>query len=616
MCGIFGKIDFNNHSLSMDTERVQESLYHRGPDDKGVFRSDGVVIGHTRLSIIDLSIGGKQPMSDSSGRYTITFNGEIYNFKDIKNLLPHYPYKSQSDTEVILAAYIEWGEDCLNYMKGQFAFAIWDNIDKCLFIARDRLGEKPFYYFLTEDTFVFASEMRALLATGIVPKSISRAGLAAYLKYQSTQSPDTIIENVYQLPPAHFGLLKNHKLKLHRYYDITAFSEDVNTYHYTRITKDINTLLTSAVEGQMVSDVPLGAFLSGGIDSSAIVGLMAKCTELPVNTLSVTFDEKKFDESPFSSLIAKRFNTKHTEVKLSSTGFLDQIDDYFNDLDTPSSDGPNTWIVSKATKQQGLTVALSGLGGDELFAGYTSFRRFYSLQKVKHLWSITGSLKQNLIPLIQWISSGNSKKIEELFALETLNPEDIYSLFRQCYSDNEISSLLKEEKYPNSVVRSIASYTAFNTLPVLSQYSVMELTNYTRNVLLKDADSLAMAHSLEIRVPFFDHDLIKYVLSVPDKFKYPHTPKKLLVDSLNDLLPEEIINRPKMGFSFPWDEWLRNNLQELCQKSIFDFSNRGIVNRDALLNLWSRFNKGEKEITWNKIWLFVVLENWLKTIKY
>lgn len=604
MCGIAGIVDLNEVRDNRDiVSSILSKLWQRGPDDEGLWFADKVTLGHSRLAIIDLSLGGSQPKTDNSGRFTITFNGEIYNFLSLKCQLEDYDFKTKSDTEVILAAYRKWGYYTPNYLKGQFAFAIWDKEKDELFLARDRMGEKPLYYLYNEDQFCFASEIRALLESSKVALKLRLESVSEFLRLQYVCAPFTLLEGVFQVPAAHYGIYKKGQLIFKKYWDITDIEsneDDLNSIHTS-----IKDKLSTSVQLQMLSDVPLGAFLSGGIDSSAIVALMAEQSSNPVETFSVGFNESAFDESKYAAIVAKKFRTNHHSILLNANDFKNRLPEILSKIDNPSGDGPNTYIVSEAVKKAGLTVALSGLGGDELFAGYDGFQYFYRLQKVQNLWKYSKYLRLAISPLF------DSKK-RELLRLDSLKIEDFYPLYRSVFSMAEIRALLPNVRYEYNVPWS----KEIHNLPVLSQYSVAELTGYTRNVLLKDTDQMSMATSLEVRVPFFDHDFIEYILGIPDKFKFPIYPKSLLVESLKPLLPDEVVHRPKMGFSFPWDQWIRCDLKNFCFKHLSDLQQRPLFAENEILNIWNRFLKRDKEIKWSKIWLLVTLECWLKNINY
>lgn len=616
MCGIAGLYVFNDKIETPEKilMKMIDMQYHRGPDAFGSYVNNGMYMGHRRLSIIDLNQNAVQPMQND--KYSIVFNGEVYNFIALKSKLKNYHFKTKSDTEVILAAFEEWGENCVKYFKGQFSFAIWDKRKKQLFIARDRIGEKPFYYYHDENLFLFASEIRPIINSGLIKVALSPQGLNDYFIKQSVHSPNSIISKIFQLPAAHFGWVKNRKLTINSYWDITSVNENVLSHSYTEVKKNIKTLLLKSMEGQMISDVPIGAFLSGGIDSSTIVGLMSELSDKKIETLSITFDDKTFDESHYSNIISKRFNTNHNEIRLKPETFLLNIDSYFDSVDVPSEDGPNTYIVSKMARESGLTVALSGVGGDELFAGYSSFSRWFQLNKYKPLWKLPVSIRTIFFQILKQIGINiNSQKLEELLKMKSLDVFSFYELARRSHSQSSLSSILSNEIYKDinrNIILGTETNDKFTKLPLLSQYSILELGNYTQNVLLKDTDNMAMANSLEVRVPFLDHELISYVLAVPDKFKYPSSPKKLLIDSLEGLLPDEVINRPKMGFSFPWDQWLRNELYELVNDSIHSICMRSEFNSTGIMNLWQNYLHHKQSVTWNQIWMIVSLERWLK----
>jgi asparagine synthase (glutamine-hydrolysing) len=336
MCGIAGIINQNGSPVDPTTlRRMTDRMHHRGPDATGAFVEGATALGHRRLSIIDLSAGANQPMADSSGRYRIVFNGEIYNYLQVKSDIKDYCFQTRSDTEVILAAYIKWGVACLKHLNGMFAFAIWDGEEQLLFLARDRVGKKPLYYYQNEHTFLFASEVRALLSTELIPRQIRPSAVATYLKYQTVSAPDTLIDNVFQLPAGHYALFHRNQFSLHAYWSLLQPTRHYEKQDATATRRHVKTMLQAAVGRRMVSDVPLGAFLSGGIDSSAVVALMAEQSEQPINTFSINFQERAYNESVYSDLIAKRFNTRHTPFQLAASDFLKELPAILGDLDIP-----------------------------------------------------------------------------------------------------------------------------------------------------------------------------------------------------------------------------------------------------------------------------------------
>jgi asparagine synthase (glutamine-hydrolysing) len=625
MCGINGIYGIADAaSAKSRVAQMCDAMSHRGPDDQGVFNDGPATLGHRRLSIIDLSAAGHQPMTTEDGRYTIVYNGELYNYKSIKLDLSRsvrgseqesWFFRTNTDTEVVIAAYARWGADCLHKFNGMYAFALWDNVKKELFIARDRLGIKPLYYYKDGDVLAFASEMRSLLASGIVPKKLDADGLVDYLRYQTVHAPSTIIENVKMLLPGHYMLITPSGTAIQKYWSLPSKGEaSVERKDYKEICKDVHSLLYHAVERRLVADVPFGAFLSGGIDSSAIVGLMSQVQADKVKTFSVVFDEKDFSEAQYSQLIAKKFNTDHHEIHLKVSDFLAELPNALKSMDHPSGDGPNTYVVSKATKNAGITMALSGLGGDELFAGYDVFKRTQELERKQWIAAVPGFIRSVAGSVLKKRRPGvQTDKMAEMLKQDDLSLASTYSLSRQVLLDKQVLSMLQSEELSKSRVKEIVKeLERKNSLPLLSRVSAAEISTYMQNVLLRDTDQMSMAHALEVRVPFLDYTLVEYVMSIPDKYKDPVTPKKLLVDAMGELLPSEIVNRPKMGFTFPWKHWMKNELRGFCEEKMEALSNRRSFRKEGVMNLWKAFVNDDPRVTWSRVWPLVVLENWMQ----
>ena len=428
MCGINGILNLSDISRSKELiGRMNDCLSHRGPDDSGIFAEEGITLGHRRLSIIDLSTAGHQPMKSSDGRYTIVYNGELYNFKELKFDLQRaesganagaYLFKTNTDTEVILAAFARWGTECLKRFNGMFAFAIWDDQDKKLFIARDRMGIKPLYYYKKNDNqLIFSSELRALLSSALIKKELDQNSLCDYLRYQTVHAPSTIIKDVKMLLPGHYILASKDNFAIKRFWSLDDNSEkNISSFSYEKICSDINELFHAAVERRLVADVPFGAFLSGGIDSGAIVSAMTKVSSSKVSTFSVSFDESEFSEAKYAKLIADKFKTNHHEIKLDPLDFLNELPNALSAMDHPSGDGPNTFVVSKATKNAGITMALSGLGGDELFAGYNVFKRMTELNRKKWLNIVPVFAKKSAGKLLKSLKPGIASEKEKCIA--------------------------------------------------------------------------------------------------------------------------------------------------------------------------------------------------------
>jgi asparagine synthase (glutamine-hydrolysing) len=601
---------------------MTKALAHRGPDAENNWNDDQVYLGHRRLSIIDLSESSNQPMHSSDDRYVIIYNGELYNYRELKLELQRvsqggtdkpYFFKTNSDTEVVIAAYERWGMDCLQKFNGMYAFALYDKVEKKLVIVRDRLGIKPLYYSFKNGQLVFASEVRAILKSGFVSKTINKNSIADYFLYQTVQSPNTIIEDIKMLMPGHYMIYKNHELSMQRYWSCFDHSKQENKLNYKETTKRVNELLFHAVERRLIADVPFGAFLSGGIDSSAVVGIMSQISSQKINTFNVSFDESEFSEAKYAQKIANKFETNHHEIKLKPEDFLDQLPEALMALDHPSGDGPNTYIVSKATKNAGITMALSGLGGDELFAGYDVFKRMLEIDKKAYLNIFpTWMRKLPAAAIKAKRKSVAGDKIFEVLTQDSISIQLAYGITRKVFSDAQLKSVLNAVGQKNNLQDFINSVPTTNSQHKLSYVSELEIGSYMQNVLLRDTDQMSMAVALEVRVPFLDYKLVEYVLSINDEFKFPSSPKKLLIDSLNGLLPEEIINRPKMGFTLPWKHWLKNELRSFCETNLKLLAKRDFVRNEGLMQLWDSFLKDDKKVSWSRIWHLVVLEDWLQ----
>jgi len=615
MCGIAGIISFskNNINLPATIRRMTDAMAHRGPDSDGFYVNDTIALGHRRLSIIDLSTAANHPIPDYTGRYQIIFNGEIYNFQEVKKLLPDYPFSTNGDTEVLLAAFSKWGPDCLPLLKGMFAFAIWDAVEQTIFIARDRMGVKPVYYFVNEDVFLFASEIRGVLASGVMGKKVNTAAIYEFLSFQSVGSSESAIENIQQLEAGSYISIRNNKHYTKKYWHITARpTVDFDFGNELQVKQHVRSLMRNAVERRLVSDVPLGAFLSGGIDSSAVVGLMAEASTAPVNTFTVGFEEKEFDESGYANIIAKKFNTRHNQVLLKPDVFLDELTNALNAMDTPSGDGVNTYVVSKAIKQSGLTVALSGVGGDELFAGYPFFKQYLKLKRYEPVWGASKWLRQGAVSLL----GNNSKalRVKQLLKAPASSIRYFYPEFRRIMSAGQLKSFTRWSSNQHTFLEQQLDKLplSLEAFPLLSQVSIAEYLGYTQNTLLKDTDQFSMAVSLEVREPFFDHDLIEFVLAIPDQFKFPEYPKRLLVESLQGLLPNEVVHRKKQGFLFPWSVWMKKELRSFCENHLQRIAQRDFINGKNLLAYWQRFLNNDTSVRWMEIWLFVILEYWME----
>ncbi|MFI5157161.1 MAG: asparagine synthase (glutamine-hydrolyzing), partial [Chitinophagales bacterium] len=599
MCGLAGIVQFDNQLVPEGLiNKMTTAMAHRGPDAAGYFCDPGIALGHRRLSIIDLSEAANQPFADNSDRYRIIFNGEMYNYAEVKKKLPDYPFRTTSDTEVLLAAYIIWGPECIQYFRGMFCFAIWDRKEKELFMARDRVGVKPLYYYQDEQRLYFASETRAILASGAVKRKLNKHALRDYFVYQSLSFPDSMIEGIQQLQAGSWIKVKQGKLEKKQYWDITNLPKPEFEFHNkTKVREQIHALLLQSVERRMVSDVPVAAFLSGGIDSSIIVGLMAELGKGRPNSFTISFDEEGYDESDYAEKIARKFDTHHTRLLLKPTILLDELDHALQAMDSPSGDGINTYVVSKAIRQNGLKVAISGVGGDELFAGYPNFETYLQLKLQSRFWDLPKPFRT-----LAGLTAQGSKKerIRQMIDLPSCSIDQVYPIFRQIVSPKKVSELttLCANGHCGSSLEEMLTRKKdeLSKLPLLSQVSVAEYLGYTQNTLLKDADQMSMAVSLELREPYFDHDLLEFALAIPDHLKKPLYPKSLLVESVKPLLPDEIVFRKKQGFSFPWEPWLKNELRGFCEERINNICKRDFIHALPLKKYWQAFLKGDRSV--------------------
>jgi asparagine synthase (glutamine-hydrolysing) len=638
MCGIAGILSAAGasplqgaDSLQAPLERMLEHISHRGPDDSGlrVVRQQAVAVGlgHTRLAIIDLSPSGHQPMHDPRTGNWITFNGEIYNYREVRKQLDADTdsWRSESDTEVILRAYERWGKDCLQRLRGMFAFALWDNERQELFIARDRLGIKPLYYYQAPGLFLFGSEVRSVLASDLVPRKLDTVALWEYLGYQSVPAPRTLVAGVKALRPGCWlSVDKTAQVSEGCYWDLLAnASREAQTASASESRRRVRELLEEAVALHLVSDVPVGAFLSGGIDSSAIVALVREAGRQP-RTFSVVFDETKFDENVYARQIADRFQTDHREVHLTENSLLEQLPQALTEMDQPTGDGMNTYVVARAVRASGIKVALSGLGGDEFFAGYPSFKRLRRTIKYLRHWTIAPQglrrLAAGAIKTLGGSSVQAAKAASIIGGDGTL--ASVFPVTRQVLSIEQRRSLMHDswqqagfESADPYVELLQEKYRETASAEMLSLISYAEGRTYMHDVLLRDTDQMSMAHALEVRVPLLDHKLVEYLMGLPDERKVSNgTPKRLLVESLNGLLPEEIVQRPKRGFTLPFEPWMRGGLRRFCEErlSMERTSGRGLFRPERVNQLWQSFLAGRSDVSWSRLWILVVLEDWLE----
>ncbi len=620
MCGISGIWDYDNrYDARRLVEQMNNRQQHRGPDYQDIKSLDNITFGHTRLAIIDLDARANQPMISPDRRFILTFNGEIYNYRTLKKQLePDFPFKTESDTEVVLAAFQKWGHNCVSKFNGMFAFAVFDTQKNELFLARDRMGIKPLYFIYETNYFLFASEIRSLIATGLFKPSMRYASFIEYLRYQTVYAPNTILEQVQMLESGTYLVINEDGDAFKTKYwqaETTVIQPHLS---YDEVKTKIKDKFFTAVEKRMIADVPLGAFLSGGIDSSAVVAAMASQSDTQISTFSVGFKEDEFNESQYAEAIARKYRTAHQTIMLTADDFLHTIPQAVSAIDHPTGDGINTYVVSQATKQAGLTVALSGLGGDELFAGYPLFKQLIHIKEKKWILPFPGIVKKLFAQAyIAKHKSAAAEKQMELLKLNYFDLPDVYPYIRLMLTDKHILNLVKPNVPKGNYFEWFHSLVGYDAkgfeLPFLSRISVLEMLTYMQHTLLRDTDQMSMAHALEVRVPFLDHELVEFVLGVKDEYKYPYSPKQLFTDSMGDLLPSEIINRPKMGFVLPWEKWMKTELRPFVEQHLQSFKQRDFINEKYVDFMWQKFLSGDQRFTWARIWYLVVLENWLNS---
>lgn len=595
MCGIAGIIRVSpgpRDAIREGAERMRRCLAHRGPDDEGLFASsDGrAAFSHTRLSILDLSSAGHQPMSTPDGRYTITFNGEIYNFAELRKELEaaRVPLASHTDTEVILRLYEREGARCLRRLRGMFAFAIWDDVEKRCFFARDPLGIKPLYLLRTADSLAFASELRALISGGFADGHLGMVGLYGYLTTGTVPEPATILNGVQILPAGHWMEWCDGRTQIEKYWGVSFSPEPMGREDAALVAREA---LVDSLRHHFVSDVPVGIFLSGGLDSSTLLALAMAAGVGQVATYSITFEEPEWNEGPLARRIAQHFGSRHHEFTITADIGREWLEEFLESVDQPTIDGFNTFCVSKVAHQSGAKVVLSGLGGDELFAGY---RSFVTLPRVVRLMQATSLAAPLYRAAGAWLENhSTSSKTRRMgdFLQQDVSCGTSYRSFRCVYSHAEAAALASG-MLPYSVVPGRGSRAAnpTNGGDLRDSVSFLELTTYMRNQLLRDSDVMSMRWGLELRVPFVDSTLMEKIGRIPPSLRL-RPGKKMLVDAVPEL-PAWLLDQPKRGFTFPFEVWFADRWRDLL--------------RDAAPP------QGVVVDTWYRGWALAVLRHWMR----
>ncbi|MGN6179114.1 MAG: asparagine synthase (glutamine-hydrolyzing) [Mucilaginibacter sp.] len=586
MCRIAGQIA-NGSSVTQILGRVKRmcsTLAHGGPDDEGFFSDEDahLVFGHRRLSIIDLSSNGRQPMADVDGNVHITFNGEIYNYPELKAALINLGarFHSATDTEVIIQAYLHWGESAFGKLRGIFAFALYDRVNQLTYLVRDSNGIKPLYYYPANGQLSFSSEVSALQISGIATET-DPAWQVRFLAYGHIPEPYTTLKNVYSLHKGHFLRWDNKRniYKINKYITFLLSYERITSY--TEACELIRQSFQKAVSRQLIADAQIGVFLSGGIDSSLITLLANKQQKADLKTISVCFNEKSYDESQYQNLVFDKIEgEKHTHL-VKQEDFEAYIPQIIQAMDMPTTDGINTWFISKYAHDDGLKAVLSGVGADELFGGYPSFNR---IQYVSWLKQVPAFLLSSVLPLAP-------VKYRKIGYLAHDNPLSVYLSLRGLFAPDEIAGILDigHKEITDILFRDhpVAPISAYN-----EEYaSWMESNFYMQNQLLRDTDVMSMSHGLEVRVPFLDEDFQRQVYAISPELRFnKQQGKKLLIDSFSDILPDAVWNRPKMGFTFPLQQWMRQ---------FREISNPNQYHNKTARHFIKNFNRNE--VHWSKI---------------
>ena len=625
MCGIFGMIARDNRVPAEVLERATLSLAHRGPDDGGTIilidpaHSIEIGLGNRRLAILDLSPQGHQPMTDPATGNWIVYNGEIYNFRDVRAKLEQagHRFVSHSDTEVILHAYARWGENCLSEFRGMFAFAIWDSKRHQLFLARDPMGIKPLYYYQSDRYFRFSSEGRTLLGTGVVPGTLDPAGLISYLTFGSLYEPDTLIKDITSLPPGHFLTWQKGQVTQSQYWHlIDPETSGDRSSSRAASESEVSDLLHESVRMQLVSDVPVGVFLSGGIDSSALVCILSQAGVKP-STFSIVFREAEYSEAEYSRAVAEEFHTDHHEIAVSQSDLFASIKPAIRAMDLPTVDGINTYFVAEKTRAAGVKVALSGLGGDEIFAGYSSFRTVPRMERFEKFWGRVPALARSPLAKVFATLAPSNDQNRKLSALGQNGIGHPYFLSRMLFTPSQLSSLLPAIMSDSpDLLRAERSLRArlcrAQSLDPINRVSYLEARCYMLNTLLRDSDSMSMAHGLEVRVPLIDHRLARRVLSLPGSWKLnAGTSKPMLIRALAGQLPQAITHRPKRGFTFPFEHWMRDALRPAIESSLRKIGEGPLgmlVSERTAIGVWQDFL--ERRTSWTRPWSLYVLQSW------
>ncbi|MCM8772867.1 MAG: asparagine synthase (glutamine-hydrolyzing) [Candidatus Omnitrophica bacterium] len=627
MCAIVGIIKKAEKVKIEELKKMIEIMNYRGPDEEGYFFEENVGLGHKRLSIIDLETG-KQPLFNEDKSLILVCNGEIYNFIDLrKNLEKNgHIFQTKSDNEVIVHLYEEEKENCLNYLRGMFAFAIWDKRNKILFLARDRLGKKPLVYTIKNGNFYFASEIKGLLQVPEIEKKIDFKAIDNFFTYQAIPSPKTIFENIKKLQPAHYLIYRNGEIKIKKYWEI-----DFNKKLYLRNENEYKELLweklKEATKIRMIADVPIGAFLSGGIDSSTIVGIISNLSSQPIKTFSVGFDVKNFNELKYARIVAEKFKTEHYEfvVKPNIIEILPKLVWYYNEPFGDSSMIPTYYIAQQTSKY--VKVALNGDGGDENFAGYPRYYQTKLLEKLYKIFKISGTLNKNTKILIKKIYDWKPYSLISRILKWLQEADDNGFCFAYSRRLTSFSPEWKQKLYSKNFKNILKNYNSFeiteklwektNNWDLLEKMIFCDFNLYLPEVLLVKMDIACMSNSIEGRSPFLDTEFIELISTFPADLKLRRNISKyILKEKLKNFLPEEILKRKKMGFGVPLGKWFREELRNYLKEILLDneFNKLDLFDFKIVKNIIDEHIEGKVDHS-ARLFLILVFELWRKIYK-
>jgi asparagine synthase (glutamine-hydrolysing) len=625
MCGIFGIVSDNPQHFAY-ADRQLRTIIHRGPDEEGSWKGDGVYLGNRRLSIIDLTTG-RQPIFNEDRTLCIVYNGELYNFLDLRPRLESYGhvFTTHSDTEVVLHSFEQWGIDCLRRFNGMFAFAVWDTRKRRLVIARDRIGEKPLYYYVAGDRIVFGSEIKAIVADPTVPREVSRKGLVNYLTFGHSSFPDTMYEGIFKLPPGHYMIIEGGKADVRQYWDVgDEPQEPVRPgAGEEEVSNRILDLLDDSVRRRMIADVPVGAFLSGGVDSSAVVALMKRHATGPVKTFSLGFTiGGAYNELPDARRVATYLGTEHHELHVDHVDMVGTLLKLVYHYDEPYGDAANfpLYLISEFARKH-VKVVLAGDGGDELFGGY---RRFVADQYAGRYQMLPSFLSRGMIPALAGMLPRLRRTKRILTTLPVRDPARRAASWLEVFRPDMLQGLLLPavrevlgDYDPTWQYAHFYNRTGGKMPPLdhLNRMMYVDLKTWLADVYMEKVDKATMAVSLEGRLPILDHRLVELAFQIPSSYKIRGgATKQILKKAVAHLLPPEVLTKPKHGFAVPTDPWFRGALRDFVYETLTDprTKARGYFDSDYVERLY-RLHREGKEVYDTPLWLLLNLELWHRT---